>query len=240
MDCSCGKLSKKNNLVNNLHKIYGELYYYNINNERYINKCCFYLITSSLYTLNHSNWINNYINIIIDNATLITVHKLTTKLIETLEPYMLNRCVYIEHNIPFKIAEVELSKLNLVIKDLLTTHIEDEKKYKQIIYEYNTYKHNNEILTEQLKNSVTKEFDNTEITPFTCVTCESFKEIKKDLSKIKKNSYEFTNKYHYNEHEAKEQIIKLKMINDKLSEEINKLNDTNRTLSMNYCNYTFE
>ena len=69
---------------------------------------------------------------------------------------------------------------------------------------------------------------------------ESFKEIKKDLSKIKKNSYEFTNKYHYNEHEAKEQIIKLKMINDKLSEEINKLNDTNRTLYMNYCNYTFE
>jgi hypothetical protein len=240
MECSCGKLSKKHTMLNNLHKIYGELFYYTIDNERYINKCCFYLIISSLYTLNYSNWINESINIIIKDNELITIYKLTKKLIETLEPYMLNRCIYVEHNIPFKLAEPEIIRLHKNVSEILQKHIEDEKRYKKIIYEYNTFKHNNEILTTLSKEINTKEFDNKESTPSNCVMCKSFKEIKKDLQKLKKHSYEHINKYHYDEKESKEQIIKLKLANDKLLEDINKLKDTNRTLLMNYCNYTFE
>ena len=71
MNCNCGNIIVKTDIFGRLKSLRGTLIYYSLNNRKeidtdnlednkYINECCFVNIVNSLYTLKDIKWINNH------------------------------------------------------------------------------------------------------------------------------------------------------------------------------------
>ena len=235
MICECQNLSKKVNLLNGIKKLTGDLLYYEINNNKYINECCFTLIISSLYSIHDINWINNSIDIIHDE-TLKRVFKLENYILNDLIYWIPSKCNLAKIDDPIRIAKHEFQRMYIENKQMYKSLIDLDKKYNNIIYNYNALKHDKQMLTAEIDNIQKNKHDDTNNTEQInkCVNCKTFEIIKDELKLIKKESYDKINKYFYDLEIANKKIIELKISKENLLDEINKLRDTNHTLSHNY------
>ncbi len=235
MICKCQNLSKKVTILNGIKKLTGDLIYYEINDDKYINICCFILLISSLYSIYDINWFKNCKTIIVADE-LKQLFKLEPYMLDDLTTWIPSKCSLTKADELFRIAPPEIERILNENIQMYRTLIELDKKYNSMIYKYNATLHDNYILTEEnstLKLNKVSVCDNNE-TSNICSNCKSFDIIKDELKLIKKESYEKINKYYYDLNISNKKIIELTLTNKNLFEEINKLRDTNHALANNY------
>lgn len=239
MICDCGELIKHNTFTGGISSLEGSLTTYEINNEIFINRCCFHTIIPSLYMTINKEWLL-YSGIIVYDPSMVQVS------IEDRRRFGLN--TMIKH--VYKLKPTTFEKIKILGETLEIIKIQTafmiEMEYKKCTEKFKSA-HNHIIELESNINEIKFKYSAT-FAKSKPIRSEPI-DIKKELNPVKQSPdfREIKERIKETHRIASEELSKTKLelaiaqtnIRDyteeisKLREENSKLRDHNRLLSLN-------
>lgn len=239
MICDCGELIKHNTFTGGISSLEGSLTTYEINNDIYINRCCFHTIIPSLYMTISKEWLL-YSGIIVYDPSMVQVsiedrrrfglntmikhvYKLKPTTFEKIK-VLGEKLEIIQIQTAFMI-ETEYKKCTEKFKSAHTHIIELESNINEIKFKYSATFAKNK-LTRSEPIDIKKETNSVKQSP-------DFREIKERIKETHRIASEELSKTKLELAIAQTKIREYTEEISNLREDNSKLRDHNRLLSLN-------
>jgi hypothetical protein len=239
MICDCGELIKNNTFTGGISSLEGSLTTYEINNEIFINRCCFHTIIPSLYMTISKEWLL-YSGIIVYDPSMVQVSiedrrrfGLNTKIkhVYKLKPTTFEKIKALGDNLELIqiqtvfMIETEYKKCTDKFKSAHSHIIELESNINEIKFKYSaTFAQTKPIRSEPI--DIKKESTTVKQSP-------DFREIKERIKETHRIASEELSKTKLELAIAQTKIREYTEEISNLREENSKLRDHNRLLSLN-------
>lgn len=263
MICSCSELIKKRTLLDGIKSLEGKLHVFIINAEPYIKECCFKTLIPSLFTLINNKWfITPQMMVDGDDYTNThTVFKIDSSILPMILTYATEDFHIVEHIEGFKLMEPCYLRNKSDLTLAYQTIIKLEKELNDQKYKLSAISHDNNILTQELAQTQTKDakskkaiikneetelmkredrINSNKINNKQCNQCKTFSIIKDDLKLIKHENHEKIVLIKYEHEMALNKMNEMRFNMEIMQEENIRLKEENKLLRATSSIYYYD